>query len=283
MTTHLIDDGAALPVRRDGRVLPAAVPSSEWLGHRDLCSLQWSPDCDCPGGPELLAEQEASTPEALDLFAGAQGSSVGYARAGYKVTAVDIEPHDKHPEVHEFITADAMEVLKDREFLNRFALVHTGPPCQGYSKMAAPDNDHPRLIAPVRSLLQAWDGVYVIENIPDARAHLDHPVQLCGQSLGLAVRRHRLFESNAFLYGTPCVHRGTPIGVYGDHPDETTYVRPNGTSRGLRARRLDEGQAAMGINWMDWDDLTEAIPPAYTEWIGTQLIDQLTLTHGGTP
>lgn len=223
-----------------------------------------------------------SQPEALDLFAGAQGSSVGYARAGYKVTAVDIELHDKHPEVHEFITADAMEVLEDRTFLDRFALVHTGPPCQAYTTMSADDNNHPRLIAPVRQKLRAWDGTYVIENVAGARSHLDHPVQICGQALGLAVRRHRLFESNAFIFGTPCVHRGTPIGVYGDHPEDSPNLRPNGTSRGLRARSLAEGQDAMGIPWMAWHDLTEAIPPAMTEYIGAQLIDQLTLTHGGT-
>lgn len=221
-------------------------------------------------------------PRGLDVFAGAQGSTVGYARAGYEMTAVDIERHDKHPEIAEFIQADAMDVLADREFLDRFVLVHTGPPCQGYCVMSAEDNTHPRLIQPVRELLKAWGGTYVIENVVGARAHLDHPVQLCGQTLGLGVQRHRLFESNAFLYGVECRHRGTPIGVYGDHPDATTYARPDGTSRGRRARSLPEGQSAMGIDWMDWSDLTESIPPAFTEFLGSQLIDQLQLTHGGS-
>ena len=63
MTDHQTGDGAALPICRDGRDIPAAAPSSEWLGHRDLCPLQWGEPCDCPGGPELLAEQEASTPD----------------------------------------------------------------------------------------------------------------------------------------------------------------------------------------------------------------------------
>jgi len=211
----------------------------------------------------------------LDLFGGAQGCGVGYARAGFEVTSADIEPHDKHPEVAEFITADAMELLADMDYLSGFDVVHASPPCQGYSKMAAADNDHPRLIAPCRDLLRAWGGVYVIENIPDARPEMDHPALMCGQTLGLGVRRHRLFESNAYLFSTPCVHRDVPIGVYGDHPDETTHIRPDGTSRGLRARSLTEGQEAMGIDWMEWDDLTEAIPPLFTQYIGEQLLDHL--------
>jgi len=212
---------------------------------------------------------------ALDLFAGAQGCGVGYARAGFEVTAVDIETHAKNPEVRQFITKDALEVLDDLDFLARFDLIHASPPCQAYTTMSADDNDHPRLIAPVREKLQRWGGLYVIENVRGARRHMRNPVQLCGQALGLMVQRHRLFESNAFLFGTPCVHKGIPIGVYGDHPDQTTYVRPNGTSRGRRARSLEEGQEAMGIDWMDWGDLTEAIPPAYAEYIGRQLADYL--------
>ena len=212
----------------------------------------------------------------LDLFAGAQGLGVGYARAGFEVTAVDIETHEKHPEIAEFITANALDVLDDLDFLSRFDAIHTSPPCQGYCTMSATDNEHPRLIGPVRVKLQRWGGVYVVENVVGARKHLDHPMRVCGQALGLSVRRHRLFESNAFLFGTPCVHPGVPIGVYGDHPEERSNLRPNGTSRGLRARTLAEGREAMGINWMDWDDLTEAVPPVYAEFIGGQLVDHLT-------
>lgn len=219
----------------------------------------------------------AGRPELLDVFGGAQGSGVGYARAGFRVTSVDREPHARHPEVAEVIEADALDVLMDEQFLARFDVVHTGPPCQGYSSMTADHSQHPRLIRPVRRCLQTWGGIYVIENVVGARWDMDHPVQLCGQALGLEVRRHRLFESNAYLFGTPCRHpRGVvPIGVYGEHPDAITHVRPSGTSRGVRARTLAEGQEAMGIDWMDWGDLTEAIPPAYTHYLGEQLLDRL--------
>lgn len=214
-------------------------------------------------------------PELLDLFSGAQGTGVGFARAGFRVTSVDKVFHEKHPEIAYFHAADAMEVLSDPAFLQGFEVVAAGPPCQGYSKMAQPDNAHPRLIAPVRVLLKAWGGPYVIENIVNAAPEMDHPVHVCGQALGLGVRRHRLFESNLFLFGTGCYHPRPPIGVYGDHPDPTTYARTDGTSRGIRARSLEEGQQAMGIDWMDWEDLTEAIPPAYTQFIGEQILDQL--------
>lgn len=209
----------------------------------------------------------------LDLFCGAGGCSVGYNLAGFDVTGVDIEDHPDYP--FDLIVADAMDILRDKAFLDTFDVTHCSFPCQGYSKMAPPDNTHPRLIAPGRQLLKEWGGAYVIENIPDARAEMDHPALVCGQALGLSVRRHRLFESNAYLFSTPCVHPRTPIGVYGDHPEDSPNLRPNGTSRGVRARTLAEGQAAMGIDWMDWDDLTEAIPPRYTEFVGGQVRDYL--------
>jgi DNA (cytosine-5)-methyltransferase 1 len=101
------------------------------------------------------------------------------------------------------------------------------------------------------------------------------PVKLCGSAFGLRVRRHRLFESNAALTGTECHHKrqGTPIGVYGAHPEVTfTPKRPvQGTSRGQRARTVGEARDAMGIPWMEWDDLADAIPPAYTQHLGAQL------------
>lgn len=214
-------------------------------------------------------------PKLLDLFSGHQGTGVGFARAGFEVHSVDIEEHPRHPEIAAFSVADALDVLLDEDYLSEFAVVAAGPPCQGYTLMRNRKRHHPRLIGPVRERLVKWGGLYVIENVPGAREAMVNPVQVCGQSLGLGVRRHRLFESNLFLMGTPCVHRGTPVGVYGEHPDETVHRRPSGTSRGVRARSLEEGRAAMGIDWMSWEDLTEAIPPAYTQFVGEQLIDQL--------
>jgi len=218
-------------------------------------------------------------PRLLDLFAGAGGCTEGFRRAGFEVVGVDIEPHSDYP--GELIVADALDVLADIAFLRQFRVVAASPPCPRYSTItpAATRDQHPDLIGPVRDLLRAGGGVYVIENVPGAP--LDHPVMLCGRAFGLRVRRHRLFESNVFLMSPGCACDATPpIGVYGDHPEDSHFLRPNGTERGRRAQTLAEAQTAMGIDWMtNWDDLTDAIPPAYTEHIGGQLIDALKTTE----
>lgn len=216
-------------------------------------------------------------PRVLDLFSGAGGAGEGYRRAGYDVTGVDIEPHE-YP-CGDFITADAMDVLTDRAFLDTFDLVHASPPCQRFSTAtpAHRRDQWPDLIGPCRDLLTAWGGVYVIENVAGARRALRDPFRLCGSSFGLRVRRHRWFEANAFLVTLPCRHaeQGIPLGIYGDHGDASGAVpRPGGTSRGVKARDLEEARTALGIPWMAWHDLAESIPPAYTEWIGAQLITQ---------
>lgn len=215
-----------------------------------------------------------SRPRLLDLFCGAGGAAVGYHRAGFDVVGVDVRPMPHYP--FEFIQADALEYLADHG--HEYDVRHTSPPCQGYSTITADHARHPRLINVVRIMLQHFTGPYVIENVEGARHHLHHPVRMCGSTFELGVRRHRYFESNALIMARGfCAHagQGVPIGVYGDHPDKTEARRPNGGSRGRKATSLTEAQQAMGIDWMNWKELTEAIPPVYTEWIGSQLIAQL--------
>ena len=215
-------------------------------------------------------------PRLLDLFAGAGGCSVGYSRAGFDVVGVDIEAHPDYP--FPMIVGDAMEYITDTEWLDLFDVVHASPPCPFYS-VATPEatrDSHPDLVGPVRDALRAWGGTYVIENVPGAP--LDHPVMLCGSAFGLRVRRHRLFESDAFLMSPGCFHGRQPaVGVYGAHPDRPGgWLRPDGTSRGVKATSVEDAQHALGIDWMTrWEDLADAIPPAYTEHIGGQLLDHL--------
>ena len=197
---------------------------------------------------------------------------MGYHRAGFDVVGVDINLQPNYP--FEFHQADAMTYP-----LDGFDAIHASPPCQAYTSMKVMWNhrpDHPELVGPVRKGLIATDLPYVIENVPGAP--LINPIRLCGSMFGLGVevegvyyqlRRHRLFESNVPMSTARCNHpRGTrTIGLYGDHARD---------SRRTQFSRLDNaeiGRAAMGMPWAkSWHGIREAIPPAYTEWIGTRLM-----------
>lgn len=216
-------------------------------------------------------------PLLLDLFSGAGGAARGYHDAGWDVIGVDIAPQKHYP--YEFIQADALEVLRDvatlgerwRHMPDVYA-IHASPPCQAYSitgNLARAQGKQAStldLVEPTRKLLRATGLPYVIENVPGAPLH--DPVTLCGSSFGLAVRRHRLFESNVLIPALDCDHagQGRPVGVYGSKGDDI----PSG---GRTARTLEEGQAAMGIDWMPWSKLVLSIPPAYTRYIGGFLLD----------
>ena len=215
----------------------------------------------------------------LDLFCKAGGASMGYHRAGFEVVGVDIKKQKRYP--FEFIHADALEILADRNFLNQFDVIAASPPCQTHSITQhlrdAQGNSTQKLdlIPETREALKSWGGAYIIENVPGAP--LINPVVLCGSSFNLKVRRHRQFESNRALIGLPCNHKtqGRPVGVYGAMKDN-----PKGVDRktgkmvygGRTATSIEEAREAMGIDWMLWGDLVEAIPPAYTHYLGKQLM-----------
>ena len=208
----------------------------------------------------------------LDLFCGAGGAAQGYADAGFEVVGVDRDSQPNYP--FEFIRDDAIDWLRWRGDVG-FDAIHASPPCQAYSTQTADKSRHERLIEPIRDLLIVSGLPYVIENVEGAKKELIDPVRLCGSSFGLNVRRHRYFETNWPLEGKPCNHKWqTPrfrsldnsmvkagklasvVGVHGhiNYPGEFA----------LR-------QKAMGIDWMTNDELVEAIPPAYTRFIGHQL------------
>ena len=208
----------------------------------------------------------------LDLFCGAGGAAMGYSQAGFtEIVGVDIAPQPNYP--FEFIQGDALEPPVR---LEDFDLIHASPPCQGYSTITPDQSKHPRLIPPTRRLLDGFP--YVIENVEGSRRDLCGPVKLCGSAFGLKVRRHRYFEASFAFWSLPCAHglQGRPVGVYGDHgQDDHEYRRPDGTHRGAKARDVPHAREAMGMDWGGWRDLAEAIPPAYTKFIGEQFIDQL--------
>ena len=207
-------------------------------------------------------------PLLLDLFCGAGGAAVGYHRAGFDVIGVDINPQPHYP--FEFIQGDALGDLP--EGLLGFDAVHASPPCQAYirSGNTAQDGRHPDLLPATRQLLEDSGLPYVIENVPGAPMRPD--LILCGSMFGLDVRRHRWFESNATLppWTSPCDHSKPVAGVYG-HPHGA-----NGAAPGMLPGTLEVWSDAMGIDWMTAAELANAIPPAYTEHIGRQLIDHLT-------
>lgn len=226
----------------------------------------------------------------LDLFCCEGGAAMGYHRAGFEVVGVDKEPQPLYP--FDFEQADAIDVMRrlllsdvlgdpvklaGREYvLSDFDVIHASPPCQAHSTITPDKSKHIDLIPDTREVLVASGLPYVIENVEGAKSALVDPVRLCGSSFGLRVRRHRFFESNVHLWAMQCMHttQGVPVGVYGDHADSFTG-RPDGTSRGVKAATLNEAQEAMGMPWASWYGTTQAIPPAYTQWIGEQLIEHL--------
>ena len=204
----------------------------------------------------------------LDLFCGAGGASVGYAQAGFEVHGVDLKHGKRYP--FTYTRANVLDILKDQEFINQFDVIHASPPCQTHSitkhlrNAQGKSTNKVDLIPETRAALIKSGKPYIIENVPGSP--LINPIQLCGSSFNLKVRRHRLFESNMPLQGSICDHnkQGRPIGVYGSLNDEI----PQG---GKTAATIDEARKAMGMDWAIWTELVEAIPPAFTKYLGQQL------------
>jgi DNA (cytosine-5)-methyltransferase 1 len=217
-------------------------------------------------------------PKLLDLFCCAGGASAGYARAGFDVTGVDIDPQPNYP--YTFHQADALEFLAEHG--HEFDVITASPPCQSYLSLGAVNKalgrayDYPNLIGPTRELLIASGKPWVIENVQDARGSLIDPVRVCGTAFDLPIRRHRLFESNMPIAGIACQHSRFT------EPKYWTSFRPNGEHRLSTVVQVygngggvHEWPAAMGIDWMTRHELAEAIPPAYTEFIGRQLLESM--------
>ena len=220
-------------------------------------------------------------PLILDLFCGAGGAAMGYHRAGFDVVGVDIDPQPNYP--FEFVQADALYPPFD---LDVFDAIHASPPCQAYSHASAPWNSrlgeaidrNADLLPDTRRLLEASGRPWVIENVPGAP--MNSYAVVCGIALGLNVKRHRWFEGSTLLMGTPCQgHTQDFVIVFGGGVRGRSHQIGRTKTNGPIIRRptlpLEVGQEAMGIDWMTRQELSEAIPPAYTEWIGGQLLAHL--------
>jgi len=218
----------------------------------------------------------------LDFFCGAGGAAMGYHRAGFEVVGVDIRPQPNYP--FEFHQADALEFP-----LDGFDLIHASPPCQAYCALNTMPNlrKHKKLIPAVRDLLESSGTYWIIENVEGARRELRDPIMLCGSMFGLGsngyqVRRHRYFESNFPInVPMPCDHGARTMGIYGAKvrdiaKEKRHYAKPKKTRGKPIGVVLPQkwGLEAMGVEWMNIKEASQSIPPAYTEYIGRQLMAQ---------
>jgi len=205
----------------------------------------------------------------LDLFCGAGGCAVGYHQSGLftEITGVDINPQPRYP--FNFIQADALEYL--RRHWQDYDIIHASPPCQAYSvTKSLTIKEHPDLVEQTRELLADSGKPYIIENVPGAP--LINPLMLCGSMFGLKVKRHRLFEiwPNQIYFTPPCscsrffTHSGK--GQFSSFANGANAICVAGHNF-----CVDDGRAAMGIDWMSGKELSQAIPPAYTRFIASHL------------
>lgn len=226
-------------------------------------------------------------PRILDLFCGAGGAAAGYEMAGFEVVGVDIARQPNYP--FKFIQMDALEFMADgcwrwHDFWGPFDAIHASPPCQHFTKYGNNVKDiHERyedLLEPTREALKATDLPYVIENVE--RAPLENPVRLCGSMFDRKgtrdIQRHRLFETNWHLTApAKCNHK---IWAPDRYPGGRSVAR-GGHSKALVRKTMEIGSWDIPLDvqkWgmgVDWDitvrELSEAIPPAYTHFVGLQL------------
>jgi DNA (cytosine-5)-methyltransferase 1 len=200
----------------------------------------------------------------LDLFCGAGGAGMGYHRAGFEVVGVDINPQPHYP--FEFYQADALKYAMDN--WEEYDVFHASPPCQAYAKTKDLNpNKHPELIIPIRELFMGFRKPYIIENVPGAP--LINPVILNGEMFDLRVHRVRLFECSFPVDFFLLPANRKPIKM-GRPVKNGQVIQPVG-----HFANVEYAKKVMGIDWMTGKELAQAIPPAYTEFIGRKLLEFL--------
>lgn len=218
----------------------------------------------------------------LDLFCGGGGCSVGYSRAGFEVEGVDLNKNHSRNYPFKFYHSDAIEFLMDN--WENYDIVHASPPCQGYSKhVTSVDSKHvstrgknePRLIEPLREVLDLLEIPYVIENVVSAREFMNNPIELCGTMFGLPITRHRLFESSMNI---PQPEHPKCRGVAKQFSIDRgwDYRDMSVTGKGKGAGIKDRWAEIMGVYWnMTQAEFAESIPPSYTEYLGKKIMEIL--------
>jgi len=222
----------------------------------------------------------------LDLFCGGGGAAAGYLRAGATVVGVDLADHSaNYP--GEFVCGDALDLLE--KFGREFDFIHASPPCQSYSPhvtskssqwVPTKGKDEPALIGAVRGLLLEVGKPYVIENVMGARNELRSPTLLCGAMFGLPISRHRLFETSFpvdLMPHPPCK------GIAKEYAAAKgwEYRDMSCTGKGRRKGTAERWSEIMGVaHRMSQAELAEAIPPAYTHWVGRQFAVWLEYRNG---
>ena len=216
-------------------------------------------------------------PRLLDVYSCAGGAGMGYFRAGFHVTGVDKEPQPNYP--FRFIEADALEVLADRKFLAQFDAIHASPPCQFRALATLSQRrrgkEYPDLIGPTRDLLEPLRVPWVMENVPDTPLRPD--IRLCGCMFGLELpgigylNRERWFETS---------WHGFELALCHDHGETAVSVVGHGTPTWVRQKlgynpTIAQYREAMGIDWMNRNELSQAIPPPYAEHVGRALLEHL--------
>lgn len=222
-------------------------------------------------------------PLLLDLFCGPGGAGKGYSQAGFEVVGVDISAQPRYP--FEFYQEDALEFFEKHE--HEFDVIHASPPCQRFSMASLVHRnngkEYPDYLSPTREKFEQRGGIWIIENVQCAPMK-PYTLMLCGLMFGLKVFRHRLFQISHLIFPPhhPS-HKGKRIG-------EGYFSIAGGAGRwknwGTVKRNVSKGTAAewrdaMGIDWMIRSELTQAIPPPYTEWIGKQILKEI--YEGKTP
>ena len=207
----------------------------------------------------------------LDLFCGAGGAGMGYHLAGFEVVGVDMALQPSYP--FEFHQSDALEYL--REYGSKFDFIHASPPCQRYSTMTPKHtrDNHPNLLPLVVEVLRKFGKPYIIENVAGARHLLNSPLLLCGTMFNLKTRRHRFFETSFPIFSpATCNHSKKQLFV--------TTKGSNSIKAHSGGKSVKHAVESYGIDWMNFQGLREAIPPAYTEYIGKSALLSNTTCSG---